>query len=52
VINRDAQTLKRDLEKEGILVRYFNKPGLDNCIRISAGRPEETNKLLKALKSM
>ncbi len=49
VIGRDAQTLKRDLEKEGILVRYFNKPGLDNCIRISAGRPEETTRLITAL---
>lgn len=52
VIGRDAQTLKRDLEKEGVLVRYFNKPGLDNCIRISAGRPEETNKLIAALQKM
>lgn len=49
VIGRDAQTLKLDLEKEGILVRYFNKPGVDNCIRISAGRPKETDKLLDAL---
>ncbi len=49
VIGRDAQALKLDLEKEGILVRYFNKPGVDNCIRISAGRPEETEKLLAVL---
>ncbi len=49
VIGRDAQTLKLDLEKEGILVRYFNKPGLDNCIRISAGRPEETDRLITEL---
>lgn len=50
VIGRDAKQLKADLEQEGILVRYFNKPGLDNCIRISAGRPEETDRLLTALK--
>ena len=50
VIGRDAQAFKLDLEKEGILVRYFNKPGLNNCIRISAGRPEETNKLLETLR--
>ena len=49
VIGQDAQALKRDLEKEGILVRYFNKPGLDNCIRVSAGRPDETDKLVEAL---
>jgi histidinol-phosphate aminotransferase len=49
VIGRDAQALKLDLEKEGILVRYFNKPGVDNCIRISAGRPEETDRLIAEL---
>lgn len=49
VVGRDAQMLKQALEKEGILVRYFNKPGLDNCIRISAGRPEETDRLIAEL---
>ncbi|MAU01124.1 MAG: histidinol-phosphate transaminase [Anaerolineaceae bacterium] len=52
VIGRDAQVLKLDLEKEGILVRYFNKAGVDNCIRISAGRPEETDKLLATLQKL
>lgn len=52
VVGRDAYQLKLDLEKEGILVRYFNKPGLDNCIRISAGQPEETDKLLHALANL
>jgi histidinol-phosphate aminotransferase len=52
VIGRDAQMLKLDLEKEGILVRYFNKPGVDNCIRISAGRPEETDRLIDELRRL
>ena len=52
VHGRSAQQLKLDLEKEGILVRYFNKPGLDNCIRISAGRPEDTDRLLAALRKL
>lgn len=52
VLGRDAKQLKLDLEQAGILVRYFNKPGLDNCIRISAGRPEETDQLLAALKRL
>ena len=47
----DAARLKRDLEQEGILVRYFDKPGLQNCIRISAGRPQDTDRLLSALSS-
>lgn len=52
VNGRSAQQLKLDLEQDGILVRYFNKPGLDNCIRISAGRPEDTEQLITALKNM
>jgi histidinol-phosphate aminotransferase len=48
-----ATRLKADLaEKFGILVRYFNKPGLLDCIRISVGKPEHTDKLLEALKSV
>ncbi len=49
VLGRDARQLKLDLEQHGILVRYFNKPGLDNCIRISVGRPQDTAKLITAL---
>ena len=52
VVGRDAQMLKQKLEQAGILVRYFNKPRLDNCIRISAGRPEETDKLLATLQNI
>jgi len=43
--------LKQRLEKEGILIRYYNKPGLENCIRISVGRPDQTDRLLAALKA-
>lgn len=49
VLGRDAGQLKRDLEQHGVLVRYFNKPGVDNCIRISVGRPEDTGRLVAAL---
>ncbi|MEJ2750116.1 MAG: aminotransferase class I/II-fold pyridoxal phosphate-dependent enzyme, partial [Anaerolineae bacterium] len=52
VLGRDARQLKLDLEQHGVLVRYFNKPGLDNCIRISAGRPEDTDRLLAALQKL
>ena len=44
--------VKRALEAEGVLVRYFDKPGLRDCIRISAGRPEDTDRLLAALKKV
>lgn len=49
VIDRPARQLKLDLESHGVLVRYFAKPGLENCIRISAGRPEDSAALLRAL---
>ncbi|MDX1686555.1 MAG: histidinol-phosphate transaminase [Candidatus Promineifilaceae bacterium] len=52
VRGRDARELKRALELEGILVRYFAKPGLDNCIRISAGRPADTDRLLATLERL
>jgi histidinol-phosphate aminotransferase len=51
VVDRDAAELKARLALEhGILVRYFNKPSLRDHIRISVGRPEDTDALLIALK--
>lgn len=52
VQGRSAAQLKADLAGEGVLVRYFNKPGLDNCIRISAGRPQDTDRLLAAMETI
>ena len=46
---RPAVELHRQLAEQGILVRYYDKPGLQNCIRVSAGRPEDTARLLEAL---
>ena len=49
---KTAKQLKLDLEQEGILVRYFNKPRLQNCIRISVGKPEQTKVLVEKLIEM
>lgn len=49
VVGREAGGLKQSLEDEGILVRYYDTPGLDNCIRISIGRPEQSERLLSVL---
>ncbi len=49
VYGRSAKDLQRALATEGVLVRYFNKPGLEDCVRISAGRPEDTDRLVSAL---
>lgn len=51
VIGRDAAELKARLAQEyGIFIRYFNKPGLRDHIRISVGRSQDTEALIKALK--
>ena len=49
VTGYSAARIKKDLANEGVLVRYFSKPGLDNCIRISAGRPIDTDRLVGAI---
>jgi histidinol-phosphate aminotransferase len=49
VEGRDALRLKQDLERQGILVRHYRTRGLENCIRISVGRPDQTDRLLAAL---
>jgi histidinol-phosphate aminotransferase len=49
VLGRDAAVLKAQLAHTGILVRHFDTPGLDDHIRISVGRPEQTNGLLARL---
>jgi histidinol-phosphate aminotransferase len=48
----DAAVLKNRLAQNGILIRYFNKPGLEDHIRISIGKPEETERLLDALRKI
>jgi len=52
VEGRDALDLKHRLAEQGILVRYYARPGLENYIRISAGKPEHTDALLAALRAM
>jgi histidinol-phosphate aminotransferase len=51
VSGKNAAQLKTRLaEKYGIFIRYFNKPGLRDHIRISVGRPQDTDVLWEALK--
>jgi histidinol-phosphate aminotransferase len=52
VIEKNAQNVKNRLREKGILIRHFNKPGLDDHIRISVGKPEHTNQLINILKQM
>ena len=49
----DASELKAKLAQEfGVFIRYFNKPGLRDHIRISVGRPSDTDVLLEALRKI
>ena len=52
VLQGTARELFLKLEKRGILVRYFDTPLLDNSIRISIGRPSDTDALLLALREI
>ena len=52
VIGRDAAELKATLAKRGILIRYFDTPGLRNHVRISVGTPSQTSILLEALSTL
>lgn len=45
----DARALRDTLRRRGIFIRYFDKPGLRDRVRISVGRPEHTDALLAAL---
>jgi len=53
VRGKDAAELKSKLANEhGVFIRYFNKPGLRDHIRISVGRAEDTEVLLDALRKL
>ena len=46
----DCGTLYQNLRNKGILVRYFNKPVLNEYLRITIGTDEEMAELIKAIK--
>ncbi len=52
VLNGKASQLHQKLQDKGILVRYFDQPLLRDFIRISVGKPEHTDALIKALGEM
>jgi histidinol-phosphate aminotransferase len=47
-----AREVHAALIQRGILVRYFDTPLLQNHLRISAGRPDQTDALLAALREI
>jgi histidinol-phosphate aminotransferase len=47
-----ARDVHARLIERGVLVRYFDTPLLQNHLRISAGRPDQTDALLAALREI
>jgi len=49
VQGRPPTELQAQLRDRGVLVRYFDSPGVRGCLRISVGRPQDTDRLVTAL---
>jgi histidinol-phosphate aminotransferase len=47
-----GRDLRDRLAERGLFVRYFDTPLLHDCIRISVGLPEHTDRLLEALREI
>lgn len=47
---RDAAALAAGLREDGIIVRHFKQPRIDQFLRITIGTPEQNQALLDALK--
>lgn len=52
VTGRAARQVKGELLKHGIVVRYFDTRALSDHIRISVGKPGQSDRLIEALKRM
>jgi len=52
VLAGKAGDLHRRLLERGVLVRYFHQPPVDDCIRVSVGRPEDTDTLVRVLREI
>ena len=50
--NIPAEQLYLALKKQGVLVRYFNKPRIDNYLRITIGTDEEMDLFIKKLEGL
>jgi len=52
VIGRNAADVQAALAKEGILIRHYNSPGLQDHVRISIGVPQQMDRLVERLKTL
>jgi histidinol-phosphate aminotransferase len=49
VLGHDVADVAADLRRQGVLVRTYSRPELRGYLRISAGRPQDTDRLIAAL---
>ncbi len=52
VLGRPAAEVKQQLAERGILVRYYNSPGLTDCLRFSIGTSAQMARLAEVLKQL
>lgn len=52
VPGNEARALYQGLKKQGILIRFFDKPGLSDKIRITIGTRDENEALLAGMRSL
>ncbi len=52
VQGRNALEIKNKLAERAIFIRRFDKPGLKDHLRISVGKPEDTDQIIHYLKEM
>lgn len=45
----DAKKLKEDLAKMGVMIRHYNNKELKGYVRVSVGKPEQTDALMECL---
>ena len=51
-VGDDAERIYLGLKARGILVRWWSKPALRSKLRITVGRPEDSDRLLAALREL
>ena len=47
-----ARDVRDTLRQRGILIRYFDAPGLRNCVRISIGTARDTDRVVEAMQEI
>ncbi len=52
MLQRNAEEIWRQLRQRGIFIRYFDTPRLKDYLRITVGKPEDNDALIKALKEI